>query len=212
MRAVLVAGSRSAGEPDEALLSTADLLVAVDGGADTLSRVGITPHLFVGDADSVSPHVRAGLESLGVEARLIPVAKEETDTEVALRLVVERGADDIVVLGGLGGPRLDHMLGNLLLLTSPWLEGRRVVLADDRHEMFLARGEAVVEGVVGDTVSLLPLTSEVESVTTEGLLYPLRGETLLRATTRGISNSMTCGTARVTHGDGLLLVVRYLGR
>ena len=71
-----------------------------------------------------------------MEMVVLPVAKDETDTEAALRLVVERGADDIVVFGALGGPRLDHLVGNLLLLTSP-LAGRtaRVRLVDE-----LARG------------------------------------------------------------------------
>ncbi len=212
MRAVVVAGSDITGALDTTLLATADLLVAVDGGADALARAGATPSLLVGDLDSISLQTRAALHEQGVEFVLLPVAKDVTDTEAALRLVVERGADDIVVLGALGGPRLDHLVGNLLLLSSDWLADRTVRLIDDWHEAFLARGEAILTGERGDTVSLLPLTGDVVDVSTEGLLYPLTGETLKSSATRGLSNTMTGSEARVTHGEGLLLVIHYRGR
>jgi thiamine pyrophosphokinase len=208
----LVAGSELRGALDVALLETADLLVAVDGGADALARVGVRPHLLVGDLDSISLQTRAALEAQGVEMVLLPIAKDVTDTEAALRRAVGRGADDIVVLGALGGPRLDHLVGNLLLLTSDWLAGRQVRLVDEWHEAFLAGGEARIAGERGDTVSLLPLTTRVEDVSTEGLLYPLSGETLRRSATRGLSNAMTGDEARVTHGKGRLLVIHYRGR
>jgi thiamine pyrophosphokinase len=107
---------------------------------------------------------------------------------------------------------VDHLLGNLLLLSAPWLTGVRVRLVDDRHEAFLVKGDTTFAGERGDTVSLLPLTPEVEHVRTEGLLYPLHGEVLSQAATRGISNTMTGAKARVTHGKGLLLSIHYRGR
>ena len=212
MRAVLVAGSDLTQALDSSLLAGADLLVAVDGGGDALARVETLPHLLVGDLDSLSRETRARFEAQGVEVLLLPVAKDVTDTEAALRVVVERGADDIMVLGALGGPRIDHLVGNLLLLTSDWLAGRRVRLVDEWHEAFLAAGDATMTGERGDTVSLLPLSIEVQNVRTEGLLYPLGGESLFQSAARGISNSMTGSTARVTHGEGRLLVIHYRGR
>jgi len=212
VRAVVVAGSDLAEALDVSSLQAADLVVAVDAGADALARVGVVPAILIGDLDSISPRTRSALEAQGVEIIPLPVAKDVTDTEAALRLTVERGADDIVVLGALGGPRLDHLVGNLLLLTSEWLIGHRVRLTDDRHEAFLAHGAAQLVGVAGDTVSRLPLSSEVKDVRTEGLLYPLRGETLRRSALRGVSNSMTKDRARVTHGSGVLLIIHYRER
>ena len=212
MRAVVVAGSSLASELDAPLMRSADLLVAVDGGADAVARVGVTPAVLVGDLDSISIRTRRALEAQGVEVVLLPTAKDETDTEAALRLVVERGADDITVFGALGGPRLDHLVGNLLLLGSSWLAGVRVRMVDDQHEAFLVKGDCALVGERGDTVSLLPLTPEVDGVRTNGLLYPLNEETLVQAATRGISNTMVGAEARVTHGNGVLLLIHYRGR
>ena len=47
---------------------------------------------------------------------------------------------------------------------------------------------------------------------TEGLLYPLSGETLYQSATGGLSNAMTGTEARVTHGRGALLLIHYRGR
>ncbi len=212
MHAVLVAGSTLTAELNRSEILAADLLIAVDGGAEALVRVGATPHLLVGDLDSVSPGTRDKLVAEGVEVLLLPTAKDETDTEAALRAAVERGASTATVLGALGGPRLDHLVGNLLLLTSPALGGVSVRLVDELHEAFLVKGDTLFKGERGDTVSLLPLTPRVEAVVTEGLLYPLSGETLFQGSTRGISNVMTGSEARVRHGEGVLLLFHYRGR
>jgi thiamine pyrophosphokinase len=212
MRALVVAGSSLSAELDPAELAAADLVVAVDSGADALARAGAVPQLLVGDMDSVTTQTRLAFESGGVEVVLLPTAKDETDLEAALRVVVDRGVDDVTVYGALGGPRLDHLLGNIALLTAPWLSAVAVRLVDHLHEMFLVRGEAQVSGEPGELVSLLPLTAEVHDVRTEGLLYPLVGETLLRSSTRSVSNALTGTRARVTHREGVLLLVHYLGR
>lgn len=212
MHAVIVAGSSLAGELDAYLIDDADIVVAVDAGAEALSRAGLVPDILIGDMDSISPATRETLEVRGVEVVLLDAIKDETDTEAALRLTVERGADAITVYGALGGPRLDHLAGNLLLLASPWLAGIGVRMVDDQHEALVVGGDVVFAGRRGDTVSLLPLTPEVSSVRTMGLLYPLNGETLFRSATRGLSNSMTGPEARVTHGDGVLLLIHYRGR
>ena len=212
MRAVVVAGSSLTAELETAELAAADLLVAVDGGAEALAKVGLVPALLVGDMDSVSTRTREALETQGVEVVLLPTAKDETDTEAALHLVVGRGADEVTIYGALGGPRLDHLVGNLLLLAAPWLAGIGVRMVDERHEAFLVQGDVVLGGECDDIVSLLPLTPEVKDVRTQGLLYPLVGESLFQSATRGVSNAMTGAEARVTHGDGILLLIHYRGR
>ncbi len=212
MHAVVVAGSLPAGGLDRDVIGAADMVVAADGGADALIRVGLLPSVLIGDLDSISAGVLGEVRSQGVEVVALPTAKDETDTEAALHLAVDRGATEVTVYNALGGPRMDHLLGNLLVLTAPWLAPVRVTLVDDLHEALLVRGDATVRGRQGDIVSLFPLTTTVEDVRTEGLLYPLDGEPLLQGGTRGVSNEMTDEQARVTHGPGELLLIHYHGR
>ncbi len=207
MHAVIVAGSALGGPLDPSLLASGDLLIAADSGADAIASAGLQPHLLVGDMDSVAEATWRALEAAGVETHVLPVEKDETDTEVALRLAVDRGADRITLLGVLGGPRLDHLVAGLLLLTAGWLEHVDVRMVDGSHEVRLARGDAALEGEAGDIVSLLPLTPSVHEIETEGLLYPLRGESLHQGAARGVSNELLGPRARVRHGEGHLLVI-----
>ena len=65
----------------------------------------------------------------------------------------------------------------------------------------------MLDGLPGDVVSLLPFGAAAEGVTTSGLLYPLRGETLPPGPARGLSNVRTSPTARVSLRAGGLLIV-----
>jgi len=209
MHAVIVAGGIGDDLPDRASIAEADLVIAADGGAEALVVLGIQPHVLVGDFDSVSATTRARVEKDGAEVIALRADKDWTDTEVALRLAVERGAATVTVFGALGGPRLDHLLGNLLLLTAPWLQGCDVRLLDARHEIFLAHGDVTVAGGPGELVSLFALTRVVEDVETEGLAYALHREPLYRGATRGVSNELVTESARVRHGAGELLIIHY---
>jgi thiamine pyrophosphokinase len=54
---------------------------------------------------------------------------------------------------------------------------------------------------------LIPWGGEVRGVSTEGLRWPLRAETLFPNKTRGISNEMALETAVISQKSGLLLVI-----
>ena len=211
MHAVIIAGSTLDGPLDPQALAGADLLIAADAGAHAVQAVGLLPHLLVGDFDSIDDETRRAFSEAGVETLILPVAKDETDSEVALRVAVERGARSITVYGALGGPRLDHLLGMVLLLTAERLRRIDVRLVDANQELLLAGGDRIITGRTGDLVSLLPLTPVVEGIHTEGLLYPLHDEALRQGMTRGVSNEMVGPRARVTHGSGHLLLTHFWG-
>jgi len=65
--------------------------------------------------------------------------------------------------------------------------------------------ELRIAGEPGDCVSILPL-GEARGVETEGLMYPLRRETLPPGFARGVSNKMITGAARVAVEEGALIV------
>jgi thiamine pyrophosphokinase len=207
MRTLIIAASPSNNTTDlPNLAAGADLVVAADGGAAIALIHGVRPDLVVGDMDSVAREVLDALEKDAVELVHFPSHKDETDLELALLEAVQRGADDITIVGALGG-RLDHTLGNIYLLTMPELKGRRVRLVDGDEEVFVIRDEAEWRGRAGDTVSLIPLTPEAAGIETRGLEYPLRGESLIMGPGRGISNRMVGDGAGVSVADGILLAV-----
>jgi thiamine pyrophosphokinase len=188
-----------------------DLVICADGGAQHALALGLAPDVVVGDLDSLDGDLRARLEDEGCQVLVHPPRKDETDLELALRYAIDHGVEEILILGALGG-RIDQTLANILLLALPELQKVKTRIVAGDQEMFLIRGQAFIEGQVGDTVSLLPIAGDVRGITAEGLEYPLQHGTLKFGPTLGISNVLTVPVARVQVGQGLLLCVHISSR
>jgi thiamine pyrophosphokinase len=115
-----------------------------------------------------------------------------------------------VLLGAMGGDRLDHELANLLLLASRH--------SDANRELRIVRGSTClralhpgqrlrIEARPGSLVSLLPVGGDAAGVATSGLRYPLRDETLPMGSTRGLSNVVVAEPASIQLRAGTLLVI-----
>ena len=198
-------------EAARALLQTGDYLVAADGGANHLLKMGILPEIVIGDLDSVDEDTLFQMTSAEVNIEQYSEDKDETDIELALHYAVEMQPSAILIVGALGG-RLDQTLANLSILTDPTLPAIDIRLDDGVEEAFFCRASAAngrqaeIRGRSGDTVSLIPWRGPVEGVTTEGLQWPLYSETLYPHKSRGISNAMLKDVASVNIQSGLLLV------
>ena len=196
------------------LAKSADLIIAADGGATRLPKAARHADLVVGDMDALADDRLRELERAGATLERHPTEKAETDGELALDAAVKRGADEIVVVGAFGGTRLDHMLGNLMLLAHEDFAAIDVSLVTE-HATFrslLGPGILELEGAPGDWVTLEPLSEVARGVATDGLRYPLRHEDLVRGSTRGVSNELTERRGSVEVGDGLLLVATVTRR
>jgi thiamine pyrophosphokinase len=214
LRALIVADGHAPTRPalDAAWPGWAEgfgLVVAADGGARGAQRLGFTIDLVVGDGDSLTPAELDRLAAAHVEIRRAPQDKDESDTELAILAAIERAADELTVVGAIGGARFDHALANVALLALPALNGRACELLDPTARVRLMTGPATLElpGRAGDIVSLLPFGDGVLGVTTDGLAYPLRDEALPAGPARGLSNLRSGQTARVRVRAGRLLVV-----
>ena len=214
MRALVIADGAP---PDRAALDRAwpgwddglELVVAADGGARHAAALGRSIDRWVGDGDSLGSDGVAALRAAGVPVRLVPVDKDASDTELAILEAVDAGADDITIVGALGGARFDHGLANVTLLDAPALVGRQARLLEPGARVSLLRGPSTIalEGQAGDIVTLLPLGDDADGVTTEGLRFPLANETLPAGRTRGLSNERLVGRSRIALRIGRLLVV-----
>jgi thiamine pyrophosphokinase len=185
-----------------------DLVIAADGGGRYCLELGLTPDLVVGDFDSLSLENLRFFESQGSQVYRYPTNKDYTDLELALQHAQQLGADEILVLAALGG-RWDQTLANLLLPAALKFASLHIRLVDGAQEISTIHpGQCVeIHGQPGDTVSLIPLIGDAHGVVTHELEYPLKNETLLFGSTRGISNVMSQQTASVFLQEGLLLCV-----
>jgi thiamine pyrophosphokinase len=220
MKAIVLADGDA---PDRAALDrawpgwdeVAEVVIAADGGARHAGRLGLTILTWVGDGDSIDPDELALLAERGVTIRHVPAAKDESDTELAMLEALAHGPDEVVILGALGGVRIDHTIANVGLLAMPQLGDLPTTLLDERSRIRLIRAPGLggaevrfpLPGKAGDRVSLLPYGEGVTGVTTHGLAYPLADEPLPPGPARGLSNVRVSEDAAVVVRSGRLLVI-----
>jgi thiamine pyrophosphokinase len=208
VKAIVVAGG-DAIPGDAAQLAEAEILIAADSGAAWLASHGATPDLVIGDMDSLDPALLGQLSSQGVAVERHSGEKDESDAELALARAIADGADQVVILGGLGGERLDHELANLLLLVDRRWDGvdLRMVHGPTTVRALHGGRRRDLDGAPGDLVTLLPVGGDAAGVTTTGLRFPLRSETLHLGRSRGLSNEVEEAPASVSLDGGTLLVI-----
>ena len=204
---VVVAGGPRPGGRAAASVPPGALVIAADSGADHALALGLAIDVAVGDFDSITATTLARLEQANVRLERHPADKDATDLELALDAAIAFHPRRIIVLGG-GAGRLDHLLGELLLLgADPY-----AVVELDAHlgpaTIHVIRGERLLVGTPNELISLLALHGPATGILTEGLAYPLHGETLVPGSSRGISNLFTGTEARVKVRHGTLLAVR----
>ncbi|PWH14830.1 MAG: thiamine diphosphokinase [Anaerolineae bacterium] len=189
-----------------ACIQPEDVIIAADGGARIALSLGLVPQAILGDLDSLTEAEIRVFEEMGVHILRYPPAKNETDLELALNYALRAGYFPILILGGHSG-RLDQALANLALLSTAEAIQATARLDDGLTEAFFIATEGHISGNPGDTVSLLPWGLPAEGIETDGLCYPLHGETLWPHRSRGISNEMLGHTASIRLRRGLLLCI-----
>lgn len=192
-----------AGEYDGAPLpESCDLLIAADGGLDTLAALGLAPDLVIGDLDSAASAPAAGIPVLR-----LPTHKDITDTDAAVREAQKRGCDTFYLYGMLGG-RPDHSFANLSLLARLAQEGNKAVLYGAGYAATAVHnGELTLDGTNGGYLSVFSFSDESRGVTLRGLAYGLEDGALTNTFGLGVSNEFTGAPARIIVREGTLLVM-----
>lgn len=193
-----------------------DTVVCADSGLNTAYRLGMPVHYFMGDFDSVSPEIleayRDGKVAGSEHCEWVryPKEKDYVDTQLVLEWILEKGAEEITLLGATGG-RLDHFLANVNILMLALRQKVPAYIVDSRNRIRLIDSTLTIEReeLYGKYLSLLPLTSTVTGVTLHGLKYLIEDYTLEVGIARAISNEMdeTSEKAEIQLRSGVLIVV-----
>ena len=181
-------------------VSSSDFILAADGGLNYVNALGLTPHVVLGDFDS--------LGYVPENATVFPVEKDDTDSMLAVRHGLSLGFDRFLLYGALDGPRLDHTVANFQTLqfladrgARGWLIGTTQIVTVIKNSS--VRFPAEAEGIV----SVFCMGVDAEGVTLENLQYPLTNGTLSAGFPLGVSNHFIGKEASVQVKNGSLLLI-----
>ena len=120
---------------------------------------------------------------------------------------MEKKYQEIIIFGILGD-RIDHFMANIFLLAKIQTENKsiKIKIVEGKKEIYILNKEIIINGQIGDEVSIISVSEKLEGVVTDGLAYQLDNETLFFGSTRGISNVMNKTSAKITVIDGVALI------
>lgn len=183
---------------------TYDLLIGVDRGAYAVINRGIPCDVAVGDFDSLESDQFNTIKLKCKEIVTFDTIKNETDTELAIREAIRRGAKTIHLIG-VTGRRLDHFLGTLNLyhrLTIP------LYIYDLHNKIYLLEeGTTVITKDHYQYISFFAFGGPVLGLTLDGFKYKLEDYTLENRDSLTISNEILSHEATIYFQKGRLLVI-----
>ncbi len=203
---IVAAGQILDYERTKSFLQPGDFFIFCDDGLRHAECLGVTPSIIVGDFDSCDASLLSKWSNLCETVRL-PREKDDTDTLFAVKLAVERGFDNFLLLGAMGG-RFDHALGNVSILLYLDGLGKKAQMIDDYSIMQVVGKEPFYIEDTCSYFSVLTVAGDVSGVNIKNAKYPLENAKLSADFQLGISNEVLPGkTAEVSVGQGRVLVV-----
>lgn len=182
---------------------TEDICIAADSGYHNAMRLGERVDILIGDFDSIGQVPRDAVK----EIREVPAEKDLTDTQIAVEIAVESGADEIILVGGLSG-RLDHTLSNLGVLEDMYLRGLHGYMTDGQNRIhYLRSSSTLVARSAYQYISIIAADETVKGVSMEGGKYPLKNQTLKRRLQYAVSNEITGNVVLISVKKGGIFII-----
>lgn len=184
-------------------------IIAVDRGIEALYQIGITPNHIVGDFDSVSTEILENYQKNSkIKFHQYNPEKDNTDTDMALKLAIELSSSEILIIGALG-KRMDHALANIHILKYALDAKIPCQILDKHNKIYLMDKKYTLykNKTHGKYISLIPLTSMVEGITLKGFKYPLNNDCLSIGISLGVSNEVIEDRATIELEKGILMVI-----
>ena len=177
-----------------------DDIFCADGGLRYIKKLGLQPKELWGDLDSISQEELEWAIGQKIEIKKFSREKDETDGELLIKYLKEKGYEKIKIFSGLGG-RTDHFLTNLNL----GFKYDGLEFYGDEEQIIVLKESTKIEKIKNKTISFIPFSDEVVNLTLKGVKYPLKSYTLERGSSLCMSNIAVDDEVKVEFENGKLL-------
>ncbi len=195
MKAVLVIGNNYKFNKEDFYNS---YVIGVDKGALYCLNNDIKMDLAVGDFDSIKEDELEAIKKITKIVKLNPI-KDDTDTEHALNIV--KNYDEIVILGGIKGNRIEHFISMLIYLK----KYPNLVIKDDNSIIFRADKDIILKKDNYKFISLFSFDNNT-IISLYGFKYYLNNYNLKENDPLGVSNEIVLDEAKIKLNGKIIIV------
>lgn len=183
------------------------IIIAADSGIESLLLANCSVDYLIGDFDSIDKEILKAVEKSATKIVKYPVAKNETDTELAVNLLLELGCSSITLLG-VTGTRLDHTMANISMLRNLYLKGVKAKIIDDHNIIEYLVEKMSIEKKEDYYISIIPISLEGVVISLEGFFFSLNNKSISYGSSLGISNYLVKETGNIIKHSGEALILQ----
>lgn len=143
-----------------------DYMIYCDCGLSHENAIAKSADLIVGDFDSYKNPKR------NVETVILPCEKDDTDTVFAVKEGINRGFDEFLLIGVVGGT-FDHTFANISILLYLHERGKKAMIVDDYSEMEIVSNSKSFIDDGFEYFSVLSLSETADNVSIKNAKYKL---------------------------------------
>ena len=202
MRAFVFGGGEIFPEYIEERVQDGDIVVCADSGYKNALSMGVKVDVLVGDFDSLGSIPDGDFELVRV-----PAEKNSTDTQLAVDIAIERGADEIIIVSSTSG-RVDHALSAMAILEYLWTKRIPAVVVNGQNRVrFIHDSGAIIIRSQYKYFSVVTLDKTAKKVSIEGAKYPLVKKDIERGFQFAVSNEIVKNAALITVKKGSVYII-----
>lgn len=174
-------------------------ILAADGAAENLIKIGLIPDYIIGDFDSIDINLLKNFP----KDNLIEIEEQDTnDFEKNLKFAKSKGYKNILIVGIHGGD-YEHSLINWSVL-SRYSKILNLTIYENNRFGFCIDNSFELQTDIGEKISLIPIKKT--KIVTEGLNWNLNNEILELGLRDGLHNIATLEHVKVKIEYGEIFV------
>ena len=181
-----------------------DVTIAADSGYNNAKALGEGVDILLGDFDSLGEPRDIPKRT---EIMTVPSEKDFTDTQLAVQVALDKGANDVCIIGGLDG-RLDHTLSNVAILRDLAEKNVYSTITNGYNRIRYIKSTSILIARSGyKYLSIIADEGKVKGVSVEGCKYPLKNANLTNKHQYAVSNEIIGNCALVSVKKGGIFII-----
>ena len=202
MKAYIFTGGEIYHQDIEERPEEGDLVIAADAGYRNATLMGVHINVLIGDLDSLEM-----IPDDVDEVLQLPAEKDLTDTQVAVETAIDRGADEVIIIGSTSG-RFDHALSTLAILEEYHEKHLPIYIVNGQNRVrYIKNSGFIVVRSQYKYFSLIAADEKVKGVSIEGAKYPLINKTMTRKHQFAVSNEIVKNAALINVKKGGIFII-----